>query len=231
MSPFFRYLLLIITLATVSSSAQTLQWGKSIGSTNDDAARSISIDGAGNVITAGSFRAQIDLDPGANTVNVNVSGNQDIFITKSDSLGNYICGRKIGGPSIDSVTAIYLYNNFIYVTGFFQGTTDFNPGPSTNFLTSTANANNTDAFLLKLDASGIYQWAVSFGGADNDQALDISVLNGEIAVTGSFTGTADFDPAMGTNFSLTAQGAEDVFVAKYNDVNGFLKKIHLIQHN
>lgn len=222
MSPFFRYLLLIITLATVSSSAQTLQWGKSIGSTNDDAARSISIDGAGNVITAGSFRAQIDLDPGANTVNVNVSGNQDIFITKSDSLGNYIWGRKIGGPSIDSVTAIYLYNNFIYVTGFFQGTTDFNPGPSTNFLTSTANANNTDAFLLKLDASGIYQWAVSFGGADNDQALDISVLNGEIAVTGSFTGTADFDPAMGTNFSLTAQGAEDVFVAKYNDVNGFL---------
>lgn len=220
MNHLFRVLLVILLVQI--SKAQTLQWGKSIGSLNDDVAGCLGIDVGNNIITAGTFRAQIDLDPGPNTVNFNCSGNQDIFITKSDSSGNYQWGRKIGGPGIDSITAIYCDNNAIYLTGFFQGTTDFDPGSNIFFLTSTGNPSTSDAFLVKLNAFGAFQWAINLGGSDNDQSMDIAVRNGEVVITGSFTSTADFDPATSSSFTLSSDGAEDIFIAKYSTTNGAL---------
>ena len=220
MNHLFRAVLLLFLVQI--SQAQTLQWGKSIGSVNDDVAGCLGIDVGNNIIIAGTFRAQIDLDPGPNTVNVNCSGNQDIFITKSDSSGNYQWGRKIGGPGLDSITSIYCDNNSIYLTGFFQGTTDFDPGSNVSFLTSTGSPNTSDAFLVKLNAFGAFQWAINLGGSDNDQSMDVAVLNGEVVITGSFTGTVDFDPAQSSAFNLTSDGAEDIFIAKYASTNGAL---------
>ena len=49
----------------------------------------------------------------------------------------------------------------VYVTGDFSGTVNFDPGPNTHDLTSVGGS---DAFVLKLDPAGNFDWAQSFGG-------------------------------------------------------------------
>ena len=57
------------------------------------------------------------------------------------------------------------------------------------------------------------QWAQSVGGSDHDDASSIAVdASGNIYVTGSFSGTADFDPGLGTAY-LNAGGDSDPFFA------------------
>lgn len=64
------------------------------------------------------------------------------------------------------------------------------------------------------------QWAKNMGtAANNDYGRFITVdTNGNTLVTGTFLGTADFDPNAGVA-NLTSNGAEDIYFAKY-DVNG-----------
>ena len=60
----------------------------------------------------------------------------------------------------------------VYTTGYFEGTVDFNPGAGTSNLTS---AGGLDVFVQKMDASGNFLWAKSFGGIYNDQGYFISI--------------------------------------------------------
>ena len=49
----------------------------------------------------------------------------------------------------------------LYITGRFQGTVDFDPGVATFNLTSNGSY---DVFIQKMDSSGNFLWAKSFGG-------------------------------------------------------------------
>ena len=62
-----------------------------------------------------------------------------------------------------------------------------------------------------------FDWAISLGGPDysGGYAID-SDANGNIYVTGSFSGTVDFDPGAGTH-NLTSAGGGDIFVGKYDN--------------
>lgn len=103
----------------------------------------------------------------------------------------------------------------IYTTGFFLGTTDFDPGPGIANLTAFGR----DIFISKLDASGNYLWAKRFGGTGNHAGGVITVDgNGNIYVGGSFSNTVDFDPGAGTA-NLTSAKSEDAFILKL-DANG-----------
>jgi hypothetical protein len=94
----------------------------------------------------------------------------------------------------------------VYVSGTFEGTVDFNPGPRTFNLTS---AGMSDVFVAKYTALGALVWARSMGGSDVDNAFGMAVDRaGNVYTTGEFSGTADFDPGTG-NFSLTSAGVDD----------------------
>ncbi len=60
------------------------------------------------------------------------------------------------------------------------------------------------------------------GGIKSDQANSIAIdAAGNVYSTGSFSGTADFDPGGGT-FNLTSQGLEDVFISKLDAAGNFV---------
>ncbi len=107
----------------------------------------------------------------------------------------------------------------VYMTGFFQGTVDFDPSANVANLNS---AGERDFFMAKYDAQGNYLWAKAIGGGGNDHARSIVVdITGNIFVAGEFSNIVDFDPGVG--FSLhTGQGNADVFVAKYNPQGNFV---------
>ena len=98
------------------------------------------------------------------------------------------------------------------MTGFFEGSSDFDPGAGTVTLTSAGSA---DIFVSKLNASWEFVYAKALGGLAFDNGLGVAVDgNGNVYTTGYFDSSGDFDPGAGT-VTLTSTGAGyDVFVSK-----------------
>ena len=108
----------------------------------------------------------------------------------------------------------------VYTTGVFAGTVDFDTGIGSFNLTSAAGS--ADVFIQKLDASGNFIWAKSFGSTSNDIGYSITVDGlGNVYATGIFSGTVDFDPGAGS-FNLTSTGNHDVFVQKLDASGNFI---------
>lgn len=138
-----------LLLTAQSTSAQSLKWVKQMGSGSQDQGRSIAIDALGSVYTTGTFNGTVDFDPGAGTYFLTSTGVEDVFISKLDSSGNFIWAGAWGGVSYDLGLSIAVdANGFVYSTGLFQGTADFDPGAGIFNLT----ANSMDGFVVKLDA-------------------------------------------------------------------------------
>jgi hypothetical protein len=184
------------------------QPGSGLGSFGDG----IALDKAGNVYTTGFFTLTADFDPGPGTFNLTSAGDQDIFVSKLDSGGNFVWAKGFGGTGRDDGLGITLDGaGNVYTTGSFQNTADFDPGPGTFDLTS---AGSDDVFVSKLDNSGNFVWAKDLGGSDADSGSGIATFGpGNVYTTGEFQGTADFDPGPGT-FNLTSAGMQDVFLSK-----------------
>src|SRR6186997_597261 len=77
------------------------------------------------------------------------------------------------------------------------------------------SAGLSDVVLAQYSSTGANMWSVRFGGTANEQgeSLDIDT-QGNIYVTGMFSGTANFGGA-----NLVSAGSNDIFLAKY-DANG-----------
>ncbi|MEN9440201.1 MAG: hypothetical protein RLZ33_277, partial [Bacteroidota bacterium] len=116
-------------LFLITSYGQVLSWGKSIGSTGADYARSIFVDAAGNSFIVGQFTGTVDFDPGAGVQNLTSAGGSDVFILKLNSAGNYSFVKRVGGGGEDIAYDVAVDGNgIIYVTGSFEITVDFDPG-------------------------------------------------------------------------------------------------------
>ena len=200
--------------------AQTFEWASKYGGTSGDNGNAVAIDAAGNIYTTGYFQNTVDFDPGPAVYNLGSSGSEDIFIVKSNSAGNLIWARKIGGPAVDIGYYITTDDSGnVYTTGLFMGTADFDPGAGTTTLTSNGG---TDIFISKLDSSGNFIWANSVGGNNNDHGrFVVSDSSGNIYVTGFFQSIADFDPGAST-FNLTSAGNHDAFLLKLNAAGDFI---------
>jgi hypothetical protein len=65
-------------------------------------------------------------------------------------------------------------------------------------------------------------WAKSMGGTGNDYGYSIALdASGNVYTTGSFFGSVDFDPGIGT-FNLTSAGSSDIFICKLNSSGNFV---------
>jgi hypothetical protein len=199
------------------SSTGALLWKKTVGGKNEDIAWSIAIDHDGNVIAGGSFLSDtIDIDPGPGVYNLTyVGGGFDSWLLKVDPNGNFIWGGAI--------TADYPYdmkidaNNNLYITGFFGGISDFNPGPGTYNITAA----DADTYICKLNAAGNLEWVKQLAGTSNSfnyaKSMELDA-SGNIYISGYIKGTFDMDPGTGTaNFTSVAAGGP--YVGKF-DANG-----------
>ena len=195
-------------------------WAKRLGGSSVEIGLSIAVDSFGNVYTAGSFMGTVDFDPGTGSSNLTSAGLFDIFISKLDSAGNFGWAKSMGGTNDDNGASISVDGSGnVYTTGYFHGNVDFDPGPGTSNLTS---AGSIDIFISKLDASGNFIWAKSMGGTGPDGTSSITVDgSGNIYTTGSFQGTVDFDPGVGTSNLITA-GSNDIFISKLDAAGNFI---------
>lgn len=126
------------------------------------------------------------------------------FGASSSDYGNSICTDNSGN---------------IYSTGYFNGTVDFDPGVGTANLVSNGSS---DVYIQKMDASGNYVWAKSFGSNMADQGECIAIDgSGNIYTTGFFRGLTDFDPDT-SSYYYNAVGGWDVFIQKLDAAGNFV---------
>lgn len=195
-------------------------WASAISATSLQINFGTTFDDDGNIITVGHYVGTLDLDPGAGTDSYTAAGAADVYVYKMDSSGNYIWGRSFGGSSGEQPYAVATDPaGNIYVTGYFGGTVDFDPGAGTFSLSSNGS---TDIFVSKLDSGGNFEWAVSAGASGLDQGKSIAVDDdGNVYVTGYFTNTVDFDPGAGT-YNLTMNGSREGYVLKLDTGGNFV---------
>jgi hypothetical protein len=197
-----------------------LRWAKAAGGASDDIAYSLTVDNAGSVFVTGSFRGTADFNTGGPAFPLSASANQDAFVMKMDTAGEFRWADDIGGDATCNARCVKTigYGN-IFVTGYFNGTADFNPSSAVFKMTSAGGA---DAFLLQLDASGNMVWASRIGGPLDDYGNSIAFdkLN-NIYLSGSFEGNVDFDPSQNVNI-LTSAGKDDIFICKLNSFKDLL---------
>jgi gliding motility-associated-like protein len=153
------------------------------------------------------------------STSINPQGSQDILLAKFNSAGVFQAVADIGGAN----SSIFNYgihssqDDNIYISGYFSGTIDFDPSPTSTALVSYHG--NQDLLLAKYDDNLNYKWAFSAGNASCAQSLGRSVAidnNNDVLFTGGFCSTDNFSALTCSPYPLTAQSyTRDCFLGKY----------------
>ncbi len=192
-----------------------LGWAFRAGGTGSDRSLAIAVDGSGNVYIGGYFTGTADFDPGAGTSNLISASGNCAFFAKYNSSGELLWAKSIGNDIGSQTKSLKVDGSGnVYITGYFNGNLDFDPGAGSFNLES---AGSLEIFFAKYDTNGDFVWAKSIAGEGYDEVFSLS-LDGSsnIYLAGNFMETADFDPSGGTTNLTSGPSMYDVFFAKYN---------------
>ena len=133
------------------------QWIKAYGGNNDDEGNSVQQTSDGGFIICGYTKSY-----GA--------GGNDVFLVKTDSLGNELWNKVFGGASDEEGYSVLQTND----GGFLIAGA-----------TSSFGAGSRDIWLVKTDANGNLSWTKTIGGGSSDGARQINFTNdGGYIITG-----------------------------------------------
>lgn len=202
----------------VFNSSNTLMYSLVLGGPGDDLVNGLGMDQTGNVFLCGSFEDSIDVQPFFGENWMRSSGQKDAFLLKYNfALTSPLWVNVSGGAQDDEALGLTV-GGFVCVSGSFEGSGDFSPGPATITLTSNGAK---DAFIQMFNPfDNTLVWARSAGGPGSDYANTIRCNQStEIYVAGSFEGTADLDFGPQLNNNISA-GGSDMFLVKINLADG-----------
>lgn len=218
---FARLLAAGLSLFAGLAPGQDVIWSTGVGGAGTDSVGGIAVDSSGNVFTTGYFQGVADFDPGPGVSNLTSLSITDSngFISKQDGAGNLIWARPFTGGQAIAGTAIVVDSvGNIYVTGYFYGVADFDPGPG---VVNLSSAVTPSAFVAKLNSAGNLVWARQLGESGSARASGIAVdAQGNVYTTGSFYRSGDFDPGPGA-FTLTG-GSSSTFISKLDNAGNFV---------
>lgn len=212
-------------------SSGILVWVKQIGAgAGFGRANSITTDKMGNVYITGVFSGSVDFDSGPGVFTLSASGTSclttHIFVLKLDASGGFVWAKEFesnnlsgcnGGiqnrPEANSIMVDEA--GFIYTTGAFGDTTDFDPGPGNFILYPSVlvyqgqSYTTLDLYITKLDSGGNFIWAKKIGsggnntGSNSETGREIRYSEGYLYISGVVQGQTpvDYDPGNGV-FSM-----------------------------
>jgi hypothetical protein len=149
-----------------------------------------------------------DFNPGVGELILTPVGFVDMFISKFDTAGNFVYARTFGSSPngfTNGQSLIADASGNVFCTGYFQNTTDFNPGSGEFNLVSKGGE---DIFILKLSQTtvGITQntfteniqvypnptsgnFAIQFETIQKDLSVRLMSISGQIVETRTFKNT------------------------------------------
>jgi hypothetical protein len=210
-----------------------LIWNTFIGSDYVDQGYAISVDGSGNIYVAGQSHASWGSP--VNPFTTGSEGVSEAFVAKLNSYGELVWNTFMGSSDYDYAHAIAVDGNrYVYVAGQSESTW----GTPIQFHDGT-----WDAFVAKLDSSGVRQWNTFIGyvsqpGYDAGYAIALDT-SGNIYVAGENTfsgfnkafvqklnnsGARQWHTVMGTQqsdyaYGVAVDGSGGVYVAGLSDMS------------
>jgi len=165
----FLILFFVVLFQAQLSEAQNnkLQWAHrlKVNKSNSNV-WGLAVDNKKNVFITGYFSDSIDTDPGIGTAWLSASYNQDAFICKYDSNGQYLWSFQLGGQNNSDAgheVAVDGSGN-VYVCGKFNDSVDFDPGTGRFWMYSKGES----MFVAKYKSDGKLVWAKQIGGSLQD---------------------------------------------------------------
>jgi hypothetical protein len=200
----------------------------------------VAIDSAGDIYITGDFTGAANFDPGMGPAGMRQSrsGVADAFVAKyspdlslqwvrqfatlSGPAGGAGSGSRGTDIAVDDATGS------VIVVGQFLGTVDFDSGGTPLVLTSVAGAG--DSFIIALTAGGVVSpnLVKQFGGAGGQSEftrVTVSPDGRDVGVTGSVTGTLNFDPggtSPGSTLTTATPTTESAFALELTNRLGFV---------
>jgi hypothetical protein len=171
----------------------------------------ISVDGAGNSWITGY------LGGGSNTFGSFTLNGPGGYIVKYDSNGNAVFATKLGvNGALDLYGITHDFTGNSYATGYLQS--------SETIGSQTFNSNGSrDAVLIKLDASGVFQWLEQSWTFSSGYTYGNSVCcdqNNDVYLCGNFDNTTIIG---GDTLSISSMSnMKDAFIAKYDPAGNAL---------
>lgn len=169
-------------------------WAINLGGDSTDQGNSLVLDSVGNIYVIGTFRGTADFDPTTGTSSLISKGQSDIFVCKININAELVWVMQFGDTLIDlgKSIAVDIMGN-TYLTGSTQITKRVDPN-----LVGYAPVPFGDykIWVLKLSSAGTLIWDHKIGSENNfniGNALCLD-LEGNVCITGSFSGIVDFDP-------------------------------------
>lgn len=201
-------------------------WAQMFNVNNNGNGKTVAkINSLNEVVLGARFTYTADFDPGPGTYTMSNfnPGGVNGFIAKLNSSGTFAWAvqfKQLTASASALISDIEIDNlNNIYITGYFNGTIDFDPSSTNTASLSAGTTGDIWTYVVKLDNSGNFKWVKTFNnspGAAKSSAMTLD-KNKNILIGGNFTGTADFDPSV-ANYTLTSQNNAP-FIAKL-DSNG-----------
>ena len=116
----------------------------------------------------------------------------DAFVSKlKPTNGDFLWTKQIGGTGIQSARDLAIDEaNNVYVSGNFNATADFDPGPGVYSLTPLPGI--TDGYVTKLNQAGDFGgWATHLRGSNHSSNLGLTVFGNSVFTTGFFFETLE----------------------------------------
>jgi hypothetical protein len=202
-------------LAAKYDAARNLLWGVQVGGTGNGGVSEVEVDGAGNVLIAGTFAGSVEIGaPGRSPVTLTNGGIGEGFLAKFGPAGNALWARTFGAAADPRLAR--------------DITTD-----AAGNVYATGSEGGNRLFVAKYSAGGAAVWTQVVSGAGTlatgtlvygeGVALDTA---GNVLVVGPYGGKIDFNPdPLKTNL-LTSIGlhpfGDDVFVLKLNATGAYV---------
>ena len=140
------------------NSSGTLQWDRTLGSSNNEQGNGVAIDSADNIIVVGGTYGT-----GA--------GGFDALIAKYNSSGTLQWQRTLGGASNDLANGVAIDsadNIIIAAYSYSEG------------------AGSEDSLIAKYNSSGTLQWQRTLGGSDRERFIGVAIDSADNVIAAGF---------------------------------------------
>ncbi|MBK6754798.1 MAG: hypothetical protein IPG69_14740 [Flavobacteriales bacterium] len=200
-----------------------LMWTRTFGGDDTDGCFDLAVDDNGDVLGVGINHHEADLDPG---VGVHLVPGNSKFLVKLDAAGGFVDAFRVAPYNAYGYISVRtIGDGFLYLTGCFSDSADFDPGPGTIELNTTSQYDQ-DAFICKLDVDLSLVWVKQLGvSALDEYGTDISIAqDGSVFVSGGFSGfgSTDLDPGPGTYLVDQSGGNSDMYMVKLDPQGDFV---------
>ncbi|MCZ2248050.1 MAG: T9SS type A sorting domain-containing protein, partial [Bacteroidia bacterium] len=219
------------------NSENQLQWIYSIDVVNrEDDIHSVCTDSLGNVYITGFVGGFFNAATHPDSTNIIGSNYGCAFLIKLKGDGSFVWAKNFisqktppvwGQPPWQRFSEglkIKNTHNELYISGAYQGITQFDPDSSMGNLNPISNNSPyNDIFVCKYTTNGDFQWVFRLASLGADAPSDLSFDNaGNLLISGLQGGALDFDPSSTTTYAPPIKGTSDCFMAKYSPQGGFI---------